>query len=161
MDKVKFNSTYISLIEYISSFDLVKSTFLVILINLLVTILFSYILFPKVNIGANEKLSLLAFTFAVIIIPMIETLVFQNFFVGYFIKKDFSNILLVTFISSLLFSFAHFYSIAYIFKTFVSGFLYCTLFLVAFRKVRFPFISVFIAHATFNCIGFCIDYFLK
>lgn len=161
MNKVKFNSIYISIIEYISSFDLIKSTSIFVFINLSVTILFSYILFPKVNIGPNEQLSVLAFSFAVIIIPLIETLVFQNFLVGYFITKSFSNIILVTLISSLLFSLAHFYSIQYIFKTFFSGFLYCTLFLVASRKIRFPFIPVFIAHATFNFIGFCIDYFAK
>lgn len=157
----KSNNIYLNLIEFLSSSGIIKLSSIFIVLNLLITILFSYILFPNLNVESNKQMSIIAFVSIVVIIPVFETFFFQSFIIGYFVSKNILNFLSAAFLSSILFAIAHFYSLEYIIKTFISGFLYGTLYLVALKKIKYPFLPVAIAHATFNFIGFCIDLFLN
>lgn len=155
----KINDIYFNFIEFLSSSNLIKLSTIFIVLNLLITILFSYIIFPNLNLESDKQLGILAFLSIAVIIPILETCLFQSFIIGYFVSKNLLNSLSASFLSSLLFSLAHFYSLEYMLKTFISGFLYGTLYLVAYKKIKYPFFPVAIAHSIFNLIGFCIDFF--
>lgn len=155
LKSISFNKT----VTHLSEMSFWLLCFITIVVNLFFTILFQYVLFPYS--GANNfDLNLIAFLSITLIIPFAETLFFQMFLIGYFTRKFRKYELLACIISSLLFAIAHYYSPAYFLKTFISGFCYSLLYIIASRKITYPFLPVFIAHSIFNLIGFLIQYYL-
>lgn len=154
------NSTsFNKVVTHFSEMRLSLLCLIAIAINLFVTILFQYLLFPDSNVNSYD-INLFTFLSIIVIIPFVETLFFQGLIIGYFTKKYSKYELVLCLISSILFAVAHYYSPAYFLKTFISGFCYSFLYIIASRKMSFPFIPVLIAHSIFNLIGFFIQYFL-
>jgi len=158
--KILFKSFSLKkIIAHLSQLSLVLLCLVVVGVNLFFTILFQYLLFPDSS-SNNFDASLILFLSITFIIPFVETLFFQSFLIGYITKKFIEYELIACLISSLLFAIAHFYSPAYFLKTFISGFCYSLLYIIASRKISYPFVPVMIAHSIFNLIGFLIQYLL-
>ncbi len=155
----KLNRSYYRLLFLLSKMKIYILTFFILFIDILITLLFSLVLFPNHTAGPKFNTPLEAFILAVIIAPIFETFFFQNWVINSVLNKFPKAFLIATLTSSLLFGLSHWYSIEYILITFISGFLYGTLYLVAFKKISYPFLPVAIAHSIFNFIGLCIDFF--
>jgi membrane protease YdiL (CAAX protease family) len=155
----KLNISYFKLLLFLLKIKIGILTLLILFTDILFTLFFSLVLFPNHTAGPIFKTKLEAFILAVIIAPIFETLIFQNWIINSVLKKVPKSFLFALFISSFLFGLSHWYSPEYVFVTFISGFLYGTLYLVAYKKIKYPFFPVAIAHSIFNLIGFCIDFF--
>jgi hypothetical protein len=153
------NEKFTLLISSLSERSLSIVITIVLILDLLVTILFSLFLFPDHNSGPKFESKYEALFIAVIVSPILETYIFQTIIIGKYIRKYPNSVLNACIISAIFFGLMHYYSIPYILKTFVSGFFYGILFLVSLKKIKHPYIPVIIAHSAFNLIGFCIDFF--
>lgn len=127
--------------------------------NLLISAFISYILFPNAYAGDDffgfwEELFV-----AVLIVPAVETYLAQELIILFVLKKRKDAFMLACLSSAFLFGIAHHYSIPYIIKAFISGFLYASLYIVSLKKRSNPFLAVYIAHAAYNFIAVMINHF--
>lgn len=157
----KCNNWYANLLDRISKSGLLKLILTTVFIEVFVTILFSYFLFPNHTSGPKFENKNEEFFIAVIFAPFLETLIFQYVIISYIISKKSKAFLLSCFVSAILFGLSHYYSAAYILKTFLSGLIFGTLYLVVVKKKANAIIVVTIAHALFNFIGFCVKNLIK
>lgn len=155
------NNRFGMFIEKLAKKPLIFMVSLLIILDLFISIVFSFWLFPNHNAGPKFDSKIEAFILVVIFSPVIETYLFQKTIIGSIVKKYPSSQLNACLISAIIFGILHYYSPEYILKTFISGFLYGILYLVSLQKIKHPFLPVVIAHSIFNLIGFCIDYFVK
>lgn len=126
----------------------------VIVIDVFVSSVFSFILFPNHENPIIFTSKTEAFFLAVIFAPIVETAIFQKFMIEKLLRGKKERYFLSFFISSICFGISHYYSLAYILKAFISGMLYSTLYITIHNKKGKPFISVCFAHSIFNFIGF-------
>lgn len=152
--------------NYLSKLNCVPFILLFTLIGLLVMIAFNGVLdFFEINdveIALQQPvldLTLSNYTAALVVVPLIETLLFQKaiYWVGIKIPSFRYNKLLLIIISAILFASAHFYSIAYIIYTFIIGaiLMYCYIVKVG----RYPFWTTFAIHGLFNTIVSIVELF--
>jgi len=95
---------------------------------------------------------------SIILIPIIETVIFQYFLIVFFIKNVISNpknndFILLGVLSALLFSLVHIYSISYMIVGFLMGlyFSYITILSCSLREKKINiFISIFLTHLFIN-----------
>lgn len=126
-------------------------------LDIIITLIFSTILFPSHTAGPVFASKIEGFFIAVLIGPFIETLLFQHLIIKFILKKSATATLLACMVSAILFAISHYYSWEYILKTFISGLLFASLFLIISHKRQNPVLIVFIAHAIYNCIGLIVD----
>jgi hypothetical protein len=155
----RLNALYINKVETFSKYSIVKLIFLTVAIEFSVSIIFSLWLFPNHTAGPIFDSKKEAFIIAVFLAPLIETLIFQYSIISSFLEKRPKAFLFACIFSALLFGLSHFYSSVYILKTFISGLLFGTLYLVVSQKKQNAFIAVVIAHALYNLIVFCGNFF--
>lgn len=153
-------STFDRIINSLVKQKLSILVFLLIVLDVFLSTLFSHLLFPNHTAGPKFDNQFEAFILAVLLSPLVETYLFQYMLIGYIVKKFPNSSLAACLLSASIFGILHYYSFAYVLKTFISGFLYGILFLIASKKIEFPFIPVAIAHSIFNFIGFCIEFLL-
>lgn len=125
--------------------------------DVIVTLIFSTILFPSHTAGPVHTSKIEGFFIAVLIGPFIETLLFQHLIIKFILNKRTTATLVSCTVSAILFAISHYYSWAYILKTFISGLIFASLFLIISHKRQNPVLIVFLAHAIYNCIGFIVD----
>ena len=89
----------------------------------------------------------------VLLVPFLETMIYQYLIIDYLLKKFPSNYLFATSVSTLVFAASHFYSAEYIIKTVLSGFLYSSLYIIFIKKNVQPIIHVALAHSLYNLIA--------
>jgi len=153
-------NTYSKIIENLSNKSLSFLVALVVSLDFLISVVFSFLLFPNHNSGPKFDSAIEAFLLVVIFSPVIETYLFQNLILDFIIRK-YTNVLLnACLIASAIFGLLHYYSPEYMLKTFMSGFLYCSAYLVASKKMKYPLIPVAIAYSIYNFIVFCLEYIL-
>lgn len=133
-----------------------KLIFYIIAIDVIITIFFSYILFPSDTQGPKYESLIDGFFIAVLFSPLIETIVFQHLIIKTILNWKTTASLISCITSAILFAISHYYSWQYILKTFLSGLLFASLYLIINHKSKNPVIIVFIAHAIYNCIGIII-----
>ncbi len=126
-------------------------------IDVLITLIFSLILFPSHTAGPVHTSIIEGFFIAVLLSPFIETLLFQHLVIKFILNKKATATLVSCMVSATLFAISHYYSWQYILKTFISGLLFASLYLAIRHKRQNPVIIVFIAHAIYNCIGLIVD----
>jgi hypothetical protein len=90
-----------------------------------------------------------AFFITVIIVPVIETFLFQYliFTILDYYKIDKKYIILI---SGIIFGFTHYYSPFYIFYTIIVGFLYAYIYLLCQLRKEYPFLIVLMIHGLYN-----------
>ncbi|WP_438946350.1 lysostaphin resistance A-like protein [Sediminibacterium sp.] len=157
---ISFDTAYQKLLVKTSRVNLFTLIFSFVLIEFLVSLFFSNILFPQHNAGPTFESRSEAFFLTVIFAPLIETLIFQYLVISYLQKKKSFSEGSICIISAILFGLSHCYSYEYVLKTFISGLLFGTMYLTASRKNIYPFVPVAIAHAVYNFCVFSIQYLL-
>jgi len=150
------NNLYENWLIQFSKLSISKLIILTVVVEITVTLIFSHLLFPNHSAGPSFENKIEEFFTAVVFAPLIETLIFQYAFISYILGKWSNAYLVSCFVTASLFGLSHFYSPEYVFKTFISGLLFGTLYLVIVKKNRNAFIVVAIAHSLYNFIGFCI-----
>jgi hypothetical protein len=156
---VRLNDFYANKIQKLSNFSLLRLICLTLVVEISVSLIFSFILFPNHSAGPKFETKSEEFFIAVIFAPLGETLIFQHTIISYFLNKRPNSFLFSCIFSAVLFGASHFYSPEYILKTFFSGLLFGTLYIVVYKKKQNAFIVVAIAHAIYNFIGFCLRQF--
>lgn len=152
---------YAQLTKQFSNWQTVFLVLLAIVVNLLITSLFSFVLFPGHKAGPVTEPDIYFFLTIFILAPFLETLLVQSGIINYILNKWPTEFLMACLISSLVFAAFHYYSIPYILKTFLSGFIYGTLYISVKQKNENAFLATLIAHAVFNGLGFCITLLLR
>lgn len=146
------------LIKKVSKYTTFQLMIFVFLLDITVSCIFSFILFPN---EPNEKyFSSIKKEFLLIVLigPIIETFVFQYFIIKSSLKYINNNKLIAILVSSLLFGLSHYYSIPYIIKASLAGFLYSMLYFALTEKGKSPFVYIFLVHSFYNLIGFTINH---
>ncbi|OHC84588.1 MAG: hypothetical protein A2546_07970 [Sphingobacteriia bacterium RIFOXYD2_FULL_35_12] len=152
----RMNDLYLKKVRELSKISQFKLIILTVIIEISVTLIFSFLLFPNHNAGPTFDSKLEEFFIVVIFAPILETLIFQYSIISYILGKRPNAYLFTCIFSAILFGLSHFYSPEYILKTFFSGLLFGTLYLVVQNKNNNAFIIVAIAHSIYNFIGFCL-----
>ena len=152
----KLNDLYIYTIQTLSKISLTKLIFLTVIIEFTLSLIFAFLLFPNHSAGPQFETKLEEFFLVVIIAPFIETLIFQYTIISFFLNKWPRAVLFTIVFSAIIFGLSHFYSQVYILKTFISGLLFGTLYIVVNAKNSSPIIAVTLAHSIYNFIGFCL-----
>lgn len=134
---------------------------LAIVVNLLITALFSFVLFPGHKAGLATEPDIYFFLTIFVIAPFLETLLVQRGIINYILERKPTEYLLACLISSLVFAAFHYYSVPYILKTFLSGFIYGTLYISVKQKNENAFLATLITHMVFNGLGFCITLLIR
>lgn len=152
----RMSDLYLKKVKELSKISQFKLIIFTVLIEISVTLIFSFLLFPNHNAGPTFDSKLEEFFIAVIFAPILETLIFQYSIISYILDKRPNAYLFTCIFSATLFALSHFYSPEYILKTFFSGLLFGTLYLVVQNKNNYAFFIVAIAHSIYNFIGFCL-----
>jgi hypothetical protein len=155
----KATRTYGKFIDFFEKKSSRKLVLLTLLTNLLISCFISYVLFPDADAG-NLSFGFWEHLFvAVLAAPVIETYLAQELIIGFVLKMKKDAFLPACLLSAFLFGIAHHYSIPYIVKACITGFLYASLYIIMLKKGKNAFIPVFIAHAAYNFIGVVIIHF--
>lgn len=147
------------LVKRFSFFKTSVIIFCAIILDIVITAIFSFILFPGNNSGPEFEITLADALMVIILGPIIETTIFQFLLLKYSLKYISNNKLIALLISTIPFGLAHYYSIAYILKATLSGFIYGMVWLAISDKQKNPFFYVFLTHGIYNGIGFLINAF--
>lgn len=156
---IKLNCSYENAVQKLSKISLFKLILMTVIFEFFVSILFALFFFTGDFARPEFESKFEEFFLVVFLAPLIETLIFQHVVISYLSKKFPKSIVLSILFSSLLFGLSHFYSQVYIFKTFLSGLLFGTLYLVVSVKNSSPIIAVTTAHSIYNFITFCLQNF--
>lgn len=144
------------MIQTLSKISLTRLIFLTVIIEFTVSLVFGLLFFSNHSAGPKFETKLEEFFIVVIIAPFIETLIFQYTIISFFLNKRPKAVLFTIAFSAILFGVSHFYSQVYILKTFISGLLFGTLYIVVNAKNSSAIIAVTLAHSIYNFIGFCL-----
>lgn len=93
------------------------------------------------------------FTIAVIIIPLIETLIFQYFIINIWIYTK-KNIYIGIFLSSMFFAISHAYNIIYVINMFIMGLILAYSFVLSKNRKWKAFWVVYSIHSLYNFFVF-------
>lgn len=121
---------------------------------------FTILIFGSINMGDPFfwEISLFEqFVLAVIIGPIIETLIFHLILIEillHLFRKAFYRYHFVIIISAALFSFMHYYSVSYLILSFFAGVVFSTAYIVAMKRGMLPFAIVFVIHSFSNLLSF-------
>jgi Type II CAAX prenyl endopeptidase Rce1-like len=131
------------------------------ILNLAISIIFSTLLFPGIS-NALKFTSLTEELIAVVFIgPIIETWIIQGYMLQQCFRLSGSNKFAAILLSAIVFGLIHIYP----FQTqaifvFFSGILFAMVYFATETKWKYPLIPVFIAHALYNLIVFCLKHLL-
>ena len=151
---VKLNNKYINSIKVLSKISLIKLIFLTVIFEILVGVLITFLLASKKMKGPEFDTKFEEFLIVVLFAPLLETLIFQYSIISYILGRRSNAYLFACIFSAALFGLSHFYSPEYILKTFFSGLIFGTLYLVAQNKNNNAFIVVAVTHSLYNFIIF-------
>lgn len=129
---------------------------LALLCDIIVTAIFSFILFPENTSGPEFGINIADFILIVIIAPLVETAIVQLWIIKVVLKYTNNNKLSAVLISAGIFGLAHHYSVAYILKGFFAGTIYGLLWFAISGKQKKPFYYVVLTHSIYNLLGFII-----
>ena len=137
-----------------------KLCLFVLVTDLLVTFLFSVILFPEPQYGNDMRSYALWEQVLLLLIaaPLAETYIFQRLFLEGMIRLT-RQIGLSVFLIALLFGAAHHYSVPYMVKAFIAGLLYCALYLITKQKGKYAYWYTAGTHFVFNLVGILLNAF--
>lgn len=147
------------ILNWISRISILKLVIIAYGINLSVSILFGYVLFPDENANPDD-LSMSFFFFAgVLVAPLVETWLLQYSIMEYGYKwtqKYWPGIL----VSIVAFSVLHHYSVPYMLKTLISGAVYTSVYFVCMIRKWNGFLWTSIVHMVYNLTALFVNYFI-
>jgi len=159
--------------EKLSQFYYKQNRLMFVLINYLILSLLLIIPFNLLNVffeinkdlvneGIKNMSALNLFIVTVIIAPLFETLFFQYGIIKTFTYFNPKTKYIAIFLSSLLFSLIHLYSLTYIIYTFIMGVFFGILYFASVKKGLMPYWIIVIVHSLYNFTVFIFnEYILK
>lgn len=129
------------------------------LLNLLTSILFGYVFFPEEDANPNNLSMGLFFFAGVLVAPLLETWLVQYSLMefGYkWTKKYWPGFVL----SIIVFSILHHYSVPYMLKTFITGFVYTSVYFICMIRGWYGFIWTAVVHCLHNLTALFFNYFI-
>ena len=130
----------------------------VLITDIIISCIFSYILFPDYSSGLTFASPIEEFFLVVLFAPIFETLIFQSFIIKKSLQYFNNDKVVAVIISALLFGLTHYYSFPYIIKATIAGALYGLLYFIIKKQNKEPYIYIALVHATYNLIGFAINH---
>ena len=140
-----------------SGYSTVYLLLFVLIGDITVSCIFSFLLFPDHSSGFQFSSLTEEFILAVLFAPIFETLIFQALILKKSLKYFNNNKLVAIILSASLFGLSHYYSIPYVIKATLAGVLYGLLYFVLLNKNKQPIIYIIIVHAMYNLIGFKLN----
>ncbi len=125
-----------------------------IILDIVITSVFSFILFPDHTAGPKFEPTIFDFLVVAIVGPLIETAIVQLWIIKAVLKYSSNNKLFALIISSVIFGLAHYYSVPYFMKATLAGAIYGLVWLSIACKQKDPFFYVALTHGLYNSIGF-------
>lgn len=112
-----------------------------------------YLIFGDVLHGAESSDIVLSTSLVVLVVPLIETFVFQFAIIRLLllIKNTWKEIIAMV-ISATLFAFSHSYSTYYIAIGFIVGMIFAYFYIIGFNRFKCGFLVVFAMHSTMNAV---------
>ncbi len=154
----------ILVVNYFIKISLKKFILFSILINLLIAFCISFIMsfleegVFDIDFLKNKSLAFI-FILTVIIVPIIETFLFQFLIIEIcirFLKKKKEIIAILT--SALIFSICHYYNFLYIISIFFLGIVFSSFYILAKKRSDInPFIFLTLIHAINNLLAFIVN----
>ncbi len=126
--------------------------------NLIISVIFSYVLFSGASTGFKFASILEELLLAVILVPVIETYVLQHLVIK-FLQSKLVSVGLILLVCGLVFGLMHVYNVGYFLKACISGMIYGLLYLSMEHKNSNPILFVSICHSMYNLTGFIINNF--
>lgn len=144
------------LIDRISVIQLVLTAYM---INVSVSILFGYVLFPNEDTNPENYSASFFFFAGVLIAPFLETWLVQYTIMEYgykWTKKYWPGFVL----SIVVFSVLHHYSIPYMLKTLISGTVYSSVYFICMLRKWKGFLWTSLVHMLYNLTALIVNYFI-
>lgn len=129
------------------------------LVNLFISILFGYVLFPEQKDNPNDLPDNIYFIASILVAPFLETWLVQYTIMEYgykWTKKYWPGLL----VSIILFSVLHHYSIAYMLKTLFSGTVYSSIYFICMLRKWNGFLWTSLVHMFYNLTALIVNYFI-
>ncbi len=104
--------------------------------------------------GLNGFTPLGVFFLVVLVAPIVETFVFIQLPYETLLKINVHSNVVRTILSAALFSVLHLYCALYIVMTFIGGLIMNFLYIFSAKRRHYPFWTVAVFHALYNCYGF-------
>lgn len=145
--------------NWINKISIVKIIVIAYSINLSVSILFGYVLFPEEDTNPNNMSASFFFFAGVLLAPFLETWLVQYALMEYGYKwtnKYWPGIL----VSIIVFSVLHHYSIPYMMKTLLTGSVYTSVYFVCMLRKWNGFLWTSIVHMLHNLTALIFNYFI-
>jgi len=150
---------FLNFLNFFSKISILRIVIFCVILNLAVTWLFFFILFPDTQGFKFSSISEELFS-VLIISPVIETYFIQHLTIT-LLRKYVKNDLINLIVSAILFALIHNYSVGYMIKGFIAGLIYATEYLIIEKKNKHPIYWVIATHALFNLIASGLDFFLS
>jgi len=147
------------MINKLSSISIPYLILFSLLTDIIITCIFSFILFPDNTSGPEFGINIPDFLLVVILAPLAETAIVQVWVIKTTLKYSNNNKLIAVLVSAIIFGLGHHYSIAYILKGAIAGAIYGILWFSISGKQKKPFLYVALTHSIYNLIGFIITAF--
>lgn len=115
-------------------------------------------LLPEPNMAGSlaTDSAVLDLLIAVVVIPLIETLLFQSLIIEVIcrlIKRPRRNICIAVTVSSLAFALSHTYSVGYVVMSFLWGFIFAFAYYFGRYRKENAIMLVFVVHSTYNLLS--------
>ena len=140
-----------------SSYPIVYLLLLALSADILISGIFSYILFPDHSSGLPFSSVSEEFIILLLVAPVLETWIFQSFIIKKSLQYFNNDKLVAIILSAVFFGLTHYYSIPYIIKATIAGIFYAMLYFILLNKKKQPVIYIIIVHSIYNLIGFTLN----
>ena len=146
------------LIQKVGRYPIVYILLAVLITDIFISCIFSYILFPDHSSGLKFT-SITEEVFLLVVFgPVLETLIFQSFIIKKSLQYFNNDKLIAILISAIAFGISHYYSIPYVIKATLAGTLYSLLYFIIKSRNTAPFIFILLVHSTYNLIGLILNH---
>lgn len=140
------------------NFSPIKLALFVLCIEFIQSVVFSF-LFPGVKgLQVNSLFEKIMIT--IILAPIVETYLTQQLIIELALKWSKGKTIPALLLSAAAFGLMHYYALAYMCKTFLSGLLFGTLYITLRENKNKAFLYVALTHASFNLIVTVFNYII-
>jgi len=157
----KIKNKVASIYCYFKNCNKVLFIFLMFVLSILLTIvlsplfdLFDITILPSSGVEEHTDNKMHEFTTAVIIAPLVETLIFQILLIEFLYLTKIGKRKIVI-LSAIIFSITHYYSIGYIFYAFSMGVIFSYSYIIRENTVN-AFLTVYAIHVLRNTVAFIV-----
>lgn len=152
-------SIYSQIVGKVNKLTVAQLVLFAYLINLSVSVLFGYVLFPEQEDNPNHLPDDVYFFASILIAPFAETWLVQYFLMEYGYKW-FNRYWPGMVLSAIIFSIMHHYSVPYMLKTLITGSVYTSVYFVCMVRKWNGFLWTSVVHLLHNLTALFFNYFI-